>query len=153
MYEDLGYQSVRSYIQSGNVVFNAEDENAAQLEQVLEERIFEKFGFEVPVIVREKQEWVEMMQNNSFLEEGESVDSMHITFLASEALPELLPQLESRQTDNDQIRIIGKHAYLLIKGPYHKTPLNNQIMEKTLKTTSTTRNWKGVLKIWELLNA
>jgi len=151
MFEDLGYQSVRSYIQSGNIVFNTDEEDAAYVERFLEERILEKFGFQVPVLLREKNEWQEMMQNNPFLKGEEPVESLHITFLASKPLPELLPQLESRQTENDQIQIRGKHAYLLIKGSYHKTPLNNQWLEKTLQTQTTTRNWKGVLKIWELV--
>jgi len=152
MYEDLGFENVKSYIQSGNVIFQTHEKEIAILEKELEDAILENFGFEVPVIIRTKQEWNQLMEVNPYLKEDASIENLFVTFLSGVPQPNLFDKLESRTTENDQIKVKGKHAYLKIMGPYHKTPLSNQWLEKTLQVKATTRNWKGVLKIQEILN-
>jgi uncharacterized protein (DUF1697 family) len=152
MYIDLGFKNVQSYIQSGNLVFNSELVDISQLENILEKAILKYFEFEVPVIVRKKHEWEQVIQENPFLNENSTIDELCVTFLSETPQIQLLNQLQSRETENDQIQVIGENAFLKIKGPYHKTPLNNNWIEKTLKVKATTRNWKSVLKIGEMLN-
>jgi uncharacterized protein (DUF1697 family) len=151
MYEKMGFADVKSYIQSGNVIFKTERKNIPSLEKELEEAIEEKFGFDVPVIIREKNEWKQVLDENPFLKTDASTEDLFVSFLSQTPNADLLKMLEKRETENDQIQLIGKNAFLKIQGSYHKTPLNNQWLEKTLQVKSTTRNWKGVLKIWELL--
>lgn len=151
MYEDMGFKNVKSYIQSGNVIFQSESVEIAQLENDLEKAILQHFGFEVPVIVRRKHEWERVIRENPFLSGDHSIEDLSVTFLSKTPHPDLLSQLRSRETENDQIEVIDDHAYMKIMGPYHKTPLSNQWIEKTLKVKATTRNWKGILKIGEML--
>jgi len=151
MYENMGFTNVKSYIQSGNIIFQSNENIASNLEKNLEEGILNCFGFDVPVIVRNINEWRQLIDENPFLEEKSSIEDLCVTFLSEPPQPELLSQLIIRETENDKIKLIGKNAYLKITGPYHKTPLNNNWIEKTLKVKATTRNWKGILKIGEML--
>lgn len=152
MYEDLGFENVKSYIQSGNIIFQSQSTESSGFEKQLEEAILENFGFEVPVIVRQKHEWQKVIQENPFLVNNTPIEELCLTFLSETPQTHSLDQLKSQETENDQIKVIGKHAYLKILGPYHKTPLNNNWIEKTLKVKATTRNWKSVLKIEEMLS-
>lgn len=56
MFEALKYEHVRTYIQSGNVVFESEGASASGLAGTISQRIQETFGFEVPVIIRSLEE-------------------------------------------------------------------------------------------------
>lgn len=152
MYEELGFINVKSYIQSGNVIFQSSPIKISILEKKLEEAVLENFGFEAPVILRKKHEWEKVLVENPFLKNDDTTENLFVSFLSDTPKPDLLKKLEERETENDQIKVLDKNAYLKILGPYHKTPLSNQYLEKTLQVKATTRNWKGILKIHEMIS-
>jgi uncharacterized protein (DUF1697 family) len=81
LYEELGFTSVITYIQSGNIIF--ENPQNIDIVQAIEQKIFEKYGFEVPIIIRTLDELASLIDKNPFLkEENIQVDKLHITFLA-----------------------------------------------------------------------
>lgn len=146
MFETLPFENVRTYIQSGNIVFNAKPENDQDLEKLIHETIQKTFSFSVPVIVLEEKELKKIQQHNPFLTvRNEDVTKLHVTFM--NAIPEnnLVEKLkEIAQFLPDEWTLDGKAIYLFCPNGYGKTKLNNNFFENKLKVTATTRNWKTV---------
>ncbi|GLU51980.1 DUF1697 domain-containing protein [Dyadobacter frigoris] len=146
MFETLPFENVRTYIQSGNIVFNAKPENDKDLAKEIHDNIQKTFSFSVPVIVLEEKELKKVQQHNPFLTgRNEDVTKLHVTFL--DEIPEntLVEKLkETAQFLPDEWIADGKTIYLFCPNGYGKTKLNNNFFENKLKVTATTRNWKTV---------
>jgi uncharacterized protein (DUF1697 family) len=150
LYENLGFTEVVTYIQSGNVVFNAPDD-ATDLVQKIEQAIAAKYPFTVPVIVRKAEEWVKIVSKNPFLhQDGVDLEKMHVTFLGSTPSDVLLEKIKLLDFSPDKFEILGQEVYLYCPIDYGHTKLSNSFFESKLKVTATTRNWKTVNKLLEL---
>lgn len=148
MFEDEGFRNANTFIQSGNVVFDSDTDDSSDVSKELETAISKMFGYEVPVIIRSNQELTEIIKKNPFASEDEKM--LYITFLKESPEKELAAELQEKIIDNDEIRIIDKNAYLLIRGGYGNTKLSNAFIEKKLRAVSTTRNFRTVKKLIEL---
>jgi uncharacterized protein (DUF1697 family) len=85
-FEALGVSNVRTYVQSGNVVFEAGKDSAAGLAGEIQTKILHDFGFAVPVVVRTAKEMERVIRNNPFLNEtGIDTSKLHVTFLSESA--------------------------------------------------------------------
>jgi len=146
MFEDMHFENVRTYIQSGNVVFTAQSTVVRDLQKQIHEAIQESFAFDVPVIVLNEKEWSAVQDQNPFLEErSEDIAKLHVTFLSEEPQKDLVRKLEeTAQFPPDEWILSGRSVYLFCPGGYGNTKLNNNFFEKKLKVTATTRNWKTV---------
>lgn len=146
MFETLPFENVQTYIQSGNIVFNAKPENDQNLEKLIHDTIQKTFSFSVPVIVLEEKELKNVQQNNPFLtERNEDAAKLHVTFL--DAIPgiDLVDKLKEKANFLPDEWILDEKAiYLFCPNGYGKTKLNNNFFENKLKVTATTRNWKTV---------
>ncbi len=139
----LGFQKVETYVQSGNIVFQAKIENPAVLSKRIGESILDSFGFETPVIIRTSKEMENVVANNPFLKEKD-VDSskLHVTFLSEGAQNSSLKRLEELATSQDKFHLASHEIYLYCPGGYGRTKLSNNAIEKVLSVTATTRNWR-----------
>ncbi|MDT0689150.1 DUF1697 domain-containing protein [Salegentibacter sp. F188] len=146
---ELGITNVQTYIQSGNIIFRATDPSV-DLENKLETAISEKFGFEVPVIVRTSEELQELVDQNPFYSLTTDINKLHLTFLKEKPAQENIQQTESFDYKPDRFKIQNKDVFIYCEGKYHQSKLTNNFFEKKLKTGATTRNWKTVLKLLEL---
>jgi len=150
VYESLGFTGVVTYIQSGNVVF--ECSSAQGLQQKIEQAIREEFGFEVPVIIRTNEEVAQVVSGNPWLKEKEiDVAKLHVTFLEKEPEEALLAKIEALEYPPDRFIIRGKEIYLHVPESYGNTKLSNTFFESKLKIKATTRNWKTVTKLAEMM--
>lgn len=151
--ESLELQNVQTYIQSGNVVFELGIPQATlMLEIRLQQAFSETFGFDIPVIVRTDEEWAESIVQNSFLkEENLDVERLHLTFLKELPMPELLEKIKEYQYLPDRYEIIGRNVFIFCAAGYGTSKLVNSFFESKLKVPATTRNWKTVLKLHEML--
>lgn len=144
VYEGLGYTSVQSYLQSGNVVFSSKpgSRHSAQISAAIKER----FGFEVPVLILSPSQLKEVIASNPLINEV-GVDSafLHFTFLMGplkERLPAEIPAATA------ELAVLGTTGiYLYCPGGYGRTKLTNTYFERVLKTPATTRNWRTVLAL------
>lgn len=152
MFQEIGLENVETYIQSGNVLFDSKkDKSDSEIQELIEQAIFKKYGFEVPVIVRSVKELHEAVNNNPFYnEKSENIERLHLTFLKETPTSENLEKTESYNYEPDKFVIREKQVFIYCQGKYHQTKLNNNFFEKKLKTSATTRNWKTVLKLIEL---
>lgn len=152
LYEKLGFQNVQTYIQSGNVIFDSDQkESNTDLEQKIQQAISETFGFDVPVIVRTTEEIAESIASNPFWKEkGAYIDRLHLTFLKELPVPELIEKIKDLQFLPDRFQIIGKDAFIFCSAGYSDSKLTNQFFENKLGVSTTTRNWKTVVKLHEI---
>ncbi|WP_042454842.1 DUF1697 domain-containing protein [Neobacillus dielmonensis] len=149
--EELGLQKVKTYIQSGNVLFES-NRDAELLRQSMEKQIQEAFGFPVPVVLRTQADLEQMISNCPFpteeLKEGESVQ---IAFLAGEPSQDGIDQLVAFSNEMEQVHINGKDVYLFFRHSIRNSKLAAQLPK--LEVSATVRNWKTVIKLASLANA
>ena len=152
LFETLGHQNVSTYIQSGNVFFEADPSiSHFDLAKQITASIHTKYAFEVPVIIRDHEALKTAIQNNSFYqEEPDALAQYHLTFLSEKPTPENLAKTETYDYPPDQFVIKDQEVFIKCAGKYHQTKLSNNFFEKKLKVQATTRNWKTVLKLFEL---
>ncbi|WMN12049.1 DUF1697 domain-containing protein [Marivirga salinae] len=149
--QDLGYLNIQTYIQSGNLIFEIDDKHQNKgIAEGIETAILGKFDFEVPVIVLSAEEIENAVTKNPFYKADADINKLHLTFLNELPDKDNLALVESFDYSPDQFKIIGKNAFIYCEGSYHKSKLTNDFFEKKLKVKATTRNWKTVLKLWEL---
>ena len=149
LFQNLGYFEVKTYIQSGNVIFSAEAEEK-EIEKAVENAIFEAFNFEVPVICRSAEEFKQSASKNPFFEDAAvEIERLHLTFLKE--LPEQtkVEKLKEYNFYPDEFLVSEKDIYIYCSGKYSDSKLSNSFFENKLKVPATTRNWKTVLKLAE----
>ena len=147
--EELGLKDVITYIQSGNLIFNSDKKNA-ELENDLEKAIANRFGFDVPVIVRTQNELEKAIGNNPFYGKEADIGQLHLTFLKEKPNNDCIEKVLTFNYEPDKFKIKDKDVFIFCTGTYHKSKLTNNFFEKQLKVGATTRNWKTVLKLSEL---
>jgi uncharacterized protein (DUF1697 family) len=145
LYEDLGFTDVKTYIQSGNVVFNSTKKvsNALLVKQI-ESKINEIYGFQVPVIIRTADDLAKIIASNPF--KTESTENLYVTFLSNLPNSNHLEKLTELNYLPDEFIVIEKEIYLNVSS-YGTTKLSNSFFENKLKVTATTRNWNTVNKL------
>jgi uncharacterized protein (DUF1697 family) len=150
LFGSLGLADARSYIQSGNVLFNPGTTRRAGLEQQLQREIRERLSFELTVILRTHQELRSVSEGNPFAgRSGTDTKSLYVTFLAERASDVDLAKLPPLQSPTDEYRPAGTEIYLYCPGGYGKTAYSNAFFEKHLGIPATTRNWSRLLELAE----
>lgn len=154
LYESIGFKNVRTYIQSGNVVFDTTNTtNIESLIDVIEKNIKTTFGFDVPVQIRTNIDLVTTIQNNPFLiEETIQIEKLHVTFLKKYADEVLCSKLQSENFLPDRFVILEKEVFLYCPNGYGNTKLTNSFFERKLKVSATTRNWRTVNALAEIMH-
>ena len=152
LYELLGFQNVVTYIQSGNVIFDATVNNKADLKAKIEEAIEGKYKFHVPVEIRTNGEIENIIKNSPFgavdlVEDGTKV---LVTFLSSKPSEVKVSDIQKYVVEPEKLVVSGKEVYLYCPNGYGKSKLSNTFIESKLGIEATTRNWKSVHKLYEL---
>ena len=144
--ESLGYEKVKTYIQSGNIVLLS-DESPEAIRQTLYAAIEKHFGFTVDLTIRSLEEWREILAANPF-----PVDSPKLvhTFLLEKA-PEkanydALLQVEH---NGEELALVGTSLFYYTPNGFGTSKLGN-IIERKLKVSMTARNWNTMLKMLEM---
>lgn len=144
MLNELGFQNVQTYIQSGNVILNSEETKETICKKV-KEAIANTFGYTVPVLARTLEEWEKVLENYPFSQENEKI--VAFAFLDSVVKE---TAIEVKGINDDRYKIVDDVVYLYCPSGFGKTKLTNNIIEKKLKVTATTRNLKTTIKLLEL---
>ncbi|MGA2585380.1 MAG: DUF1697 domain-containing protein [Tepidisphaeraceae bacterium] len=147
----LGFSDVKTYVQSGNVIFSAAKNSEAQLKKMIEQRISRDFGHSVPIFLRTSKKMAEVIQRNPFLNDR-AIDpsKLHVTFLSDAPPKAALDHLKPLAAQSEKIQIIGREIYLYCPDGYGSTKLSNTAIEKKLSVGATTRNWKTVNTLMEM---
>ena len=150
VFSDLGCREVRTYIQSGNVIFRAGDALAAKIEDAAQGAIVARFGLDVPVVVRSAGDLRRVAASNPFLERGEDPKSLHVLFLKERPADSDVASLDPGRSPGDEFAVVGREVYLFCPNGIARSKLTNEYVDARLKTRSTSRNWNTLLKLIEL---
>ena len=152
LYQDLGFQNVTTYIQSGNVVFTHHSPLSNQeLAKEIENAIQQKYNFLVPVIIRKAAELSQIVAANPFVADDTiDVERLHVTFLAEQPQTGNLEKLNTYNSPPDRFVVVGQEVFLYIPERYGDTKLSNSFFENKLKVSATTRNWKTIMQLHQM---
>ncbi|EMF43018.1 DUF1697 domain-containing protein [Leptospira interrogans] len=148
LFESLGFMNVKTYIQSGNVLFQDKNKNVKELIILIEKKIVEVFGFEVIVFIRSKEELKTIIQSNPFFKKD--LNRIYISFLNEFKKNPDLTEIEKVKIKGEELIVQGKEIYFFSPKGYGVSKLSNNFLEKKLHVSATTRNWKTVVTLSEL---
>jgi uncharacterized protein (DUF1697 family) len=148
--EELGLSRIKTYIQSGNVVFQSKKINNVELSQKIVAAIRNRHGFIIQVLILDGDELQSAIAANPFPEAEAEPNTLHCFFLLS--LPENpnLNALETVKKDSEQFRLIDKVFYLYAPEGIGRSKLATKV-EKTLGVAVTARNWRTVSKLMAMV--
>jgi uncharacterized protein (DUF1697 family) len=150
-FEALGFQQVKTYIQSGNVVFRAGKHAPAVLSKKIEAKILSDFGFSVSVISRTQDEMEKTIRDNPFLKEsGIDQAKLHVTFLSEVPAPAAVKKMQALIAAPDQSRCAGKEIYFYLPNGVSQSSLWKTPWERALSVVTTMRNWKTVNSLYQM---
>jgi uncharacterized protein (DUF1697 family) len=150
---DAECRDVATFIQSGNVIFDASSKLATQLPGRIAGRIDERFGYRTPVILRTTEQLAAVVANNPFLQRGVAEALLHVLFLPAPAAPDRVDALDPNRSVPDAFAAFGSEVYLMLPNGAGRTKLTNDYFDARLATMSTGRNWRTVTKLLELMRA
>jgi len=145
-------REVRTYIQSGNVVFETAADPAAVAARV-EKALAARFGFEVAVVTRSAAELAKVAGGNPYLGEGVDARALHVAFLAEAPGAARVAALDPQRSPPDRFTVRGREIYLCFPNGVARSKLTNAYFDGKLGTTSTVRNWRTVLTLLEMAGA
>ena len=152
----LGHADVATYIQSGNVVFSAEQSDTAALAAALEEAIAETIGVQARVVVLSREELDQVIRDNPYSDEP-NPRAVHAVFLSGQPGPEVAERIADAQQQvaqkgsRDTAEVIGRTIFLHTPDGYGRSDLAAEIVKlgqrKTDSVAGTARNWATVTKL------
>jgi len=149
IFTDADCTNVRTYIQSGNVVFEA-PAGAAGIADAIQAKIEKRFGYKVPVILRTEDQLLKTIRENPFLAAAPDQKWLHVYFLAAAPNARAIATLDSNRSAPDAFHVRGPEIYLHLPNGMARTKLTNAYFDSKLSTICTARNWATVLKLSEM---
>ena len=153
MFEDAGCTQVRTYIQSGNVIFKAPPALARRIPAAITEIISERVGFEIPVVTRTTAELRRIVRANPFQQAGVDEQMLHVAFLAGLPGRDRVATLDPNRSPPDEFVLREREIYLRCPQGLARSKLSNAYFDSKLATATTMRNWRTTLKLLELAGA
>jgi len=152
--ENLGFENVRTFIQSGNLIFQSNNLAGAELEQRLEAESAKRLGLQTDFVVRTCDELKRIIEQNPLPEHAKLQASRFVVvFLKKPYVAKDFQALQEAGKGSETVRGAGKEVYIAYPNGIHESRLTLSVVEKTLGTRSTGRNWNTVLKLAVLANA
>ncbi|HET9641047.1 MAG TPA: DUF1697 domain-containing protein [Allosphingosinicella sp.] len=149
----LGWKDARTYIQSGNLVFTASGKAEAQ-EKKLEEAIKDRFGLDVPVIVRTAAQWAEYVAANPFpMVARDAPNRLQLLVSKRPPDPDAAPRLMERARAGEAVEAAGGALWFHFPEGVGTSKLTPALIDKAAGSPSTGRNWRTVLKLREMAQA
>jgi uncharacterized protein (DUF1697 family) len=146
----LGIEDPRTYLQSGNVVFKS-DERIEVLTPKIETAIEETFGFHSDILIRTADELAQMIEEAPFTSEQlTEPKKLLYVFLSGTPDAEAVEALHAAHTGPEIVTVKGAHLYIYYPEGMGRSKLNNTLMERYIKVSTTGRNWNTVTKLKQL---
>ena len=151
LFLERGFADVESLLQSGNIAFRAEATPEEELERGLEQAVAQRFGLVTEIFVRHAADLRRVVQGNPFPAEAK-LDPAHLTvaFLKEAPGPEEWLALRSAIRGPERVEGSGRHGYIVYPDGIGRSHLTPAIIERTLGTPATSRNWNTVTRLDQL---
>lgn len=144
MLTELGFKNVRSLLQSGNLVFDA-PRASKNVEALLEKESAKRLGLETPFFVRTAAEWDAIIGANPFPKEAKNDPGRLVVLFLKDVCD--AATLQKAIKGREVARGKGMQLYVFYPDGQGRSKLTNALIEKTLGTRVTARNWNTVLKL------
>jgi len=151
IFRATGCEQVRTFIQSGNVLFSAEPNAESRLAKQITAAINARFGYNIPVVLRTLPELEAAVAANPYLPQVADIKLLYVYFLQTEPSGEAVAALDPNRSTPDTFVAHNREVYLYLPNGMARTKLTNAWIDAKLKTVSTARNWQTTLKLLELL--
>ena len=149
--EAIGFQNVQTYIQSGNVFVDTEEENATAVGFKIKQEIFKVFGHEVPVVVIGSADLEACFMNNPFLKEKDvDIKKLYVAFISATLQSTSMNDLKISQFKPDEASIDASRIYIKYAVGAGKTRFDQKYIEKKLNVNATIRNWNTVTQLLKM---
>ncbi len=148
-FEAAGASNVGTYIQSGNVVFDASASVAAVLAGAVSAALEKRHQVRTPVVLRTAKELAAAVGRNPHLP-AHDVAFLHVAFLAETPTKKAVAAVDPARFAPDVFAVVGRELYLLLPNGIGRSRLTNAYFDTSFKTVSTVRNWRTVLALNEL---
>jgi uncharacterized protein (DUF1697 family) len=149
--EGLGFATVKTYIQSGNVIFSATKLSSGALSKKMGECIVRDFGFSADVISRTREEMKRIIDGNPFRKErGIDTSKLHVAFLSESAPAAALKKLQELTLAPDRTHSSGKEIYFYFPNGVSGSSLWRHPLDRVLSLPVTMRNWKTVTTLYQM---
>src|SRR2546428_7360759 len=142
----LGFDDVRSILQSGNLVFTGRDRPAAEIEQLLEKETAKRLGLETNFFVRSDDEWNAIIEKNPFRSEAKKDPGHLLVLLSKDEIGDVRP-LQDAIAGREIVRAGGRHVYAVYPDGVGRSRPTTALIEKKLRTRVTGRNWNTILRL------
>ncbi|MGH9114440.1 MAG: DUF1697 domain-containing protein [Acidimicrobiales bacterium] len=150
--EASGFEDVRTYVQSGNVVARSSDRTPGQVADRIATLVREEFGVDSPVVVRTAAGLATLVDRNPF--PGAALERpklLHVVFLAASPAADCVDTLHGDEAAREVCRVDGNHLYVDYRDGVHGSKLTPQFFARVLQVDGTARNWRTVLALQEML--
>ena len=150
--EGMGLKNVSTYIQSGNVVFQAVSSKDSGLATKIKDSIVERYGFRPELIILDKTAIDKAISENPFSEADSEPNTVHLTFLSALPINPDVKALERIRKPSERFALKGQVFFLHAPDGIGRSKLAARI-ERSLGVSGTARNWRTVLKLQEMIQA
>ncbi len=152
--EASDYNDVKTYIQSGNVIFKSNLTSKSKIAADLESLIQKEYGFDVTIFIVDINDVNKAVDNNPFAKKGEleeGTKKLYVTFLSDKPSAENVDKLNQAPIGEDIIVFKDDILYFKLISKASESKLSNSLIENKLKIRATTRNWNTTLKLQEMM--
>ncbi len=143
LFAEIGFENIRTYLQSGNVVADTTKKNPGPIALTIEREIERVFGFQARTILRTPGELHRVIGRNPY-DNGAGTNWRYVAFLSEKPAASTLRNLRLPESGEDECVVDGTEIYLHCPSGMGKTKLSNAFFEKSLGVVSTIRNWQTV---------
>ena len=141
-----GFDDVRTYVQSGNIVVSS-DASPEQVARKCKREIKSRFRLDIPVVVRTRDELAEIVERNPLADVAVNPKRYQVNFLDAEPDADLVRKLEEAAVEPEQYVVAGREIYTWHPESIARSKLWALLAGRNLGVTATARNWTTVTKL------
>ena len=149
-FDALGFENIKTYINSGNIIFETRQTNDKKLAEKIEKAIEIDFGLQIKTIVRSIDEIKNIIENNPFAGQFENDKDLHVFFLDEKLPDEKREMLLSNNNENEKFVVQEREIFCLLRVSVLDSLIGKDYIAKKLKVAATARNWRTVNKVLEM---
>lgn len=153
LFTEAGGRDVSTYIASGNVLFRAGAATTKAIPAKVTAAVRERFGFEVPVLLRTAKELRALAAANPFLADEADPKLLHVAFLAAKPTAKQAAALEPARIAPDRVAVVGREVFLHTPDGLGRSKISNAWLDRALGTISTVRTWSTAQTLADLAEA
>ena len=147
LFEGAACACVRTYIQSGNVVFAASPSVSLAARETVAAAVSARIGTDIPIVLRSVDELAQAVEANPFPGESQGTRILHVGFLADRPSSDAVSDLDPDRSPPDEFVVRGREIYMRLPNGMARTRLTTGYVERMLGTRVTFRNWRTVLNL------